>query len=591
MSFLLKKEMIKNLSKGVSLCALSLWMFLSPSFAQEDVSLNMNEEQENQSVPEKKYDFYDHLSEVKKYIDEDLSYKQVEADYLEAQKRLPVVPKVKPHFYIGELKTYRARYQDTVLDIARAFDMGFVEMISANRDINRWIPGEGTEVLVPSMHLLPDAPREGIVINLSDMRLYFFDQRGEPVKTYPVGIGRDGLATPLGTTTVVKKKEGPWWYPTERMRQEDPSLKRVVKAGPENPLGTHGIYLGWPTFAIHGTLEPWGIGRRVSSGCMRLYPEDIVKFYPQVEVGTKVTVVDQDYKMAWINGALFLEIHPSKRQALFIEDEEPIPYEAPEGLMQAIYKEIEGVKLVEGVDWKQVQQAIIQRPGYPVKIAKREMMLEILEGVDPDLKPEYIGVSTQQNKDDVSPSEEGSDAKTALDSKPTDQKDVKKIQEEMGAQLEQKSEGADTKKGVAKETAKPTAEITSQDIKPQEKSPKSAVDLSTSSEPESPKKTIVSEQESKGVASPLDKEKRSDKKEGDVSPQKQETPKEGEESSSLDESDVKAIPSKLLPETNMPGKNVEETIEKVLEDKDAALQRTPQTFEARIKTLPTLITE
>ena len=184
---------------------------------------------------------------------------------------------------LRETTSYRAAYEDTLLEVARRFKLGYVEMVAANPGTDPWLPGEGTEVVLPTVHLLPDAAREGIVINLADMRLYYFPEPNGPPRSYPIGIGRDGLTTPLGTTEVVRKRKDPTWHPTARMREEDPELAEVVPPGPDNPLGSRAMYLGWPTYLIHGTNKPWGIGRRSSSGCIRMYPEDAEELFDLVD--------------------------------------------------------------------------------------------------------------------------------------------------------------------------------------------------------------------------------------------------------------------------------------------------------------------
>ena len=203
--------------------------------------------------------------------------------------------------YFGETEIYKAAFEDTLIHLARNNGLGFVELRAANPTLDPWIPGAGARITLPKKHLLPDAPRKGLVINLSEMRIYYFKNPGEQPLTYPISIGREGLQTPKGTTSIVRKKEGPTWRPTARMREEDPELPASVPPGPDNPLGTHAMYLGWSQYLIHGTNKPFGIGRRVSSGCMRMYPEDIVKLFPMVPVGTKVTVVDQPVKVGWID--------------------------------------------------------------------------------------------------------------------------------------------------------------------------------------------------------------------------------------------------------------------------------------------------
>ena len=173
---------------------------------------------------------------------------------------------------LRETTTYRAAYQDTLPELARKFGLGYVEMVAANPGTDPWLPGEGTDIVLPTVHLMPDARPEGIIINLADMRLYFFEKPDAPPRSYPIGIGRDGLTTPTGTTEIVRKTKDPIWHPTERMRSENPELPEAVPPGPDNPMGARAMYMGWPLYAIHGTNKPWGVGRRVSSGCIRMIP-------------------------------------------------------------------------------------------------------------------------------------------------------------------------------------------------------------------------------------------------------------------------------------------------------------------------------
>lgn len=225
------------------------------------------------------------------------------------------------------------------------------------------------------MHLLPDAPHEGIVINLPEMRLYAYIEDGEPPVTYPIGIGREGLQTPVGQTKIVRKKIGPTWRPTVRMREENPDLPVSVAAGPENPLGTHALYFDWPEYAIHGTNKPFGIGRRVSSGCIRMYPEDIVTFYKQAEINMRVTIVDQPVKAAWIDGNLYIEAHPTMEQADAMEQLGGVPdYRLSKSDMAMIVK-IAG-ESIDKVDWSVVRKVIRARNGYPVIVAERSRRLE-----------------------------------------------------------------------------------------------------------------------------------------------------------------------------------------------------------------------
>ncbi len=272
--------------------------------------------------------------------------------------------------YIGETGIYKAKYEDTLVHVARDHNLGFVEMRAANPDVDPWLPGEGTELILPLRHILPDAPHEGIVINLPEMRLYAFVNGDKPPVTYPIGVGREGLDTPVGQTKIVRKTEGPVWRPTKRMRKEDPELPEMIEPGPENPLGTHALYLGWPLYAIHGTNRPFGIGRRVSSGCIRLYPEGITKLYEQIPVGTKVTVVNQPVKLAWIDDVLYMEAHPDIEQAIQMEENGLVSRQKlTDEDMRQIMKAAGAHK--GRLHWAAIRTAIRNRRGTPVVIARR----------------------------------------------------------------------------------------------------------------------------------------------------------------------------------------------------------------------------
>ena len=220
---------------------------------------------------------------------------------------------------VGALQVIKANSEDTLSDIARRFNLGYEEIVAANPNVDPWLPGEGTQIVIPTQFVLPDAPRQGIVINLAAMRLFYYPQtkNGEPqrVITHPVGIGRVEWKTPEGTTKVAAKKENPSWIPTPAIRKEhaangDP-LPAVVPPGPDNPMGTHVLKLAWPSYAIHGTDKPPSIGLRGSHGCLRMYPEDIIGIYHDVPVGTPVRVVNQPWLLGWRNRQLYLQAYPT----------------------------------------------------------------------------------------------------------------------------------------------------------------------------------------------------------------------------------------------------------------------------------------
>jgi L,D-transpeptidase ErfK/SrfK len=272
--------------------------------------------------------------------------------------------------YIGNTEKYKAEYEDTLIHLARKNNLGFIEMRSANPHLDPWIPGEDAEIILPKRHLLPNAPKKGVVINLAEMRLYIFDDAGNAPTTFPIGVGREGLQTPIGSTSVTRKAIGPSWRPTARMRKEDPSLPDVIKAGPDNPLGTHAIYLGWPQYAIHGTNRPYGIGRRVSSGCIRMYPEAIVKAYDLIPKGTMVTVVDQTIKVGWVDDMLYIEASTGQELADEMERLGKVREEALSSNQISYIKTKAGKRAAE-IDWDIAQKAYNARSGYPVPVLNK----------------------------------------------------------------------------------------------------------------------------------------------------------------------------------------------------------------------------
>jgi len=219
---------------------------------------------------------------------------------------------------IGSVSTITARYEDTLVDIARRHGLGYYDLVKANPDVNVWLPGEGTEIVLPSRFVLPPGPRKGLVLNLAEYRMYYFPEPvpGRPayVYTYPMSIGRMDWETPLGKTKIVAMAKDPAWYPPQSVREEhaaegDP-LPRVVPPGPANPLGTRALRLGLPGYLIHGTNRPAGVGMRVSHGCVRMFPEDIEFLFDHVRVDTPVRIINAPVKIGWDGDVLVAEVHP-----------------------------------------------------------------------------------------------------------------------------------------------------------------------------------------------------------------------------------------------------------------------------------------
>lgn len=265
------------------------------------------------------------------------------------------------HFYTT------AKEEDTLLDIARQFNLGQTEIVLTNPAVDRWLPKEGTRVRIPNARLLPNAPRNGIVINLPEYRLYYYPGGGNKVTTHPISIGRLDWKTPLGKTRIAAKTRNPTWTPPESIKREHAErgdvLPNVVPAGPDNPLGLYAMRLGVPGYLIHSTNKPFGIGMMVTHGCIRMYPEDIEKLFPRVSAGTDVYIVNQPIKVGWYKDTLYVEIH----QTL---DEEPAPYEnkLEQALDLIIKANNQEMPVINGAA---LRAALERRDGRPVAIYTR----------------------------------------------------------------------------------------------------------------------------------------------------------------------------------------------------------------------------
>lgn len=271
-----------------------------------------------------------------------------------------------------------ANDEDTLLDVARRYNIGQNEIVLVNPKIDRWMPGSKAAILIPNSRILPDTPREGLTLNLPEYRLYYFSVDKKSVVTHPVSVGRQDWNTPLGQTKIVTKKENPTWTPPESIKKEHAEkgeiLPDVVPAGPDNPLGLFALRLGIPGYLIHGTNKPYGVGMRVSHGCVRMYPEDIEKLFPEVKVGMPVNIVNQPVKVGWRNKKIYIEVHPQ------LEGEE-LPYEllyenTMELIKQAFFKHNYKQELV--VDGQALRNALEQKNGLPVAITE-----SVIEKSDP----------------------------------------------------------------------------------------------------------------------------------------------------------------------------------------------------------------
>lgn len=314
---------------------------------------------------------------------------------------------------IGQMQVVNATKEDTLVDIARRYGLGYDEIVHANPGVDRWAPEEGTPIVIPTQHVLPNTPREGIVLNIPEMRVYYYPQAapGEPrnVYTYPVSIGRMDWKTPLGVTKVVAKEVDPPWRPPASIKAEHAKegdiLPDIVPGGPDNPLGRFAMRLGIPGYLIHSTNKPYGIGMRVTHGCMRMYPEDVKDLYYKVPVGTPVRLVDQAVKVGNLKGALMVQSHQPLE-----EDELPMKVtmdHAKKTVMAAVGEEM------PGVDQAALALAVEQSSGIPVEIGTVPE-----KGLFADAAPEKITPSVPASTASAAPEkavEQKSDRQDAVE--------------------------------------------------------------------------------------------------------------------------------------------------------------------------------
>jgi len=269
---------------------------------------------------------------------------------------------------IGEPQIVYTREENTFSDLAREYGLGYDEIVAANPDIDPWLPGDGTAVLLPTQYVLPDRPRRGLILNIASKRLFYFPEvaDGVPIQvlTYPIGIGRVGWETPLGDTTVVSKARDPSWYVPASVRRERAEmgspLPAVVPPGPDNPLGHFVLKLDMPGYLIHGTNQPYGVGMRVSHGCIRLYPENIEPLYGMVGIGEAVTIINEPYLAGWRDGELYFESHSP------LEDD----VITPEERMQEIFDRTRNSSgaFVEQVEQDRAHEVAEEARGVPIRV-------------------------------------------------------------------------------------------------------------------------------------------------------------------------------------------------------------------------------
>ena len=267
---------------------------------------------------------------------------------------------------IGKTETVKTVYEDTLIDLARAHNLGFTEIVSANRSVNKWLPGEGTTILLPKAFIVPsNYLKKGMTINLAEYRGFYAD--GNQLITFPIGIGRMDWTTPLGLSKVDLKLENPSWYPPASVRQEYRKegiyLAPVVPAGPDNPLGKLAMRLDIPGgYFIHGTNKPDGVGMQVSHGCIRLFPEDIKLIFSLTNIGMQVKIIDKPFKIGISGNHIFLEIHET-----LIPEDTSNSYKTVQSMIEnfIILRQV-----VATVDWVKVREIFEKKIGVPTLIAE-----------------------------------------------------------------------------------------------------------------------------------------------------------------------------------------------------------------------------
>ena len=270
---------------------------------------------------------------------------------------------------VGQVQVIKAKYEDTFADIGQANDIGYLEMVAANPGVDPWLPGGGTEVLLPTRYILPPGPREGIVINLAEYRMYYFPKDQNVVHTFPLGIGREGWGSPIAETRITGKIKDPAWYPPKSIREEhaadgDP-LPTIVPAGPDNPLGPFKFTLGLSGYLIHGSNKKFGIGMRVSHGCFRMLNHNVLQLASMVPVGTTVRIINEPYKFGISGDKVYLEAHAP------LEDDESAKSSVVDKHAALVDELLKRNDLLgqRRLDWEVVREVVAAEDGLPVEIS------------------------------------------------------------------------------------------------------------------------------------------------------------------------------------------------------------------------------
>jgi L,D-transpeptidase ErfK/SrfK len=281
---------------------------------------------------------------------------------------------------VGSLTQYKIQPGDTLLDVGRWFGLSAKEISDANNHMDWWSPPVGAEIILPTEHILPESPHNGIIMNIPEMRLYYYypstfaaphrksklkpvaftHSRAQVIYTFPVGLGRFDWKTPVGDWTVTAKTRDPTWVVPDDIYEEhlerDGEADHVIDGGdPDNPLGHYRLSLSLPLYALHGTNVPWGVGMNISHGCVRLYPEDIERLFFKTKVGTPGRFVYQPVKFGWRGDSLYVEVHDDL-------------YAKFPGLWNHASHEVERLGLEDSVDMSKLEKAVAAKSGVPTYV-------------------------------------------------------------------------------------------------------------------------------------------------------------------------------------------------------------------------------
>lgn len=260
---------------------------------------------------------------------------------------------------VGAVIPLRTRYEDTLASVAEAQGLGWREMVDANPEVDPWLPGEGTVIDLPTKYILPSGPRDGVVINVAEFRLYYYPPGGKMVVTFPVGLGRLDFPTPIVSTKIRAAVPNPSWHPGPTARAEHAArgnpLPAVVPPGPDNPMGSMAIVLGIPSYFIHGTNQPFAVGQTASLGCIRMYNSHVETLAEMARNGQSVRIVSEPYKVGWRDGELFVEVH-----------EDIYGLSKPGELEQKVAEAVAGRGVT--VDWDAVRKAREDVSGVPSRV-------------------------------------------------------------------------------------------------------------------------------------------------------------------------------------------------------------------------------